>query len=182
MAPTAVPIRGAIITTPPVDESELIDILSGNASPSQNIESNTELNIESNTESNVESNTPPATKVEPVVNARVWAAKVHAVTQRIKELSKMDSIFISNTLVLNTKGKTKTFSILADSSAKVNIINRISAQKMGLPVLNTNIRLSTIYREAVKTYGIYYIEFQQEDEQGRVRYFQDTFLAADIDT
>ena len=28
MAPTAVPIRGAIITTPPVDESELMDILS----------------------------------------------------------------------------------------------------------------------------------------------------------
>ena len=166
MAPTAVPVRGAIITTPLVDESEPMGISSDNASPGRNIESNT----------------PPATKVEPVVDPRVWAAKVHAVTQRIKELSKMDSIFISNTLVLNAKGKTKTFSALADSGAEANIINRLSAQKMGLPVLNTNIGLSAIHGEAVKTYGMHYIEFQQEDEQGRVRYFQDTFLAADIDT
>ena len=154
--------------TPPVDESELIDILSDNASLSQNIELNIESDIESNieldTESNIELDTPLATKVEPIINIRIQAAKVHDITQRIKELLKIDSIFISNTLVLNIKGKTKTFSILVDSSTKVNIINYISAQKMGLLVLNTNIRLSIIYREVVKTYRIYYIEFQQEDE------------------
>ena len=32
------------------------------------------------------------------------------------------------------------------------------------------------------TYGMHYIEFQQENNQGHVRYFQDTFLAADIST
>ena len=63
MAPTAVPIRGAIITTFPVDESEPIDISPGNASPSRN--------IESDIESNVELNTPLPTKVEPVINIRV---------------------------------------------------------------------------------------------------------------
>ena len=154
--------------TPPVDKSELMDILLDNASLSQNIELNIKLDIESNieldikldTKSNVESDTPLATKVESIINIRVQAVKVHDITQRIKELLKIDSIFISNTLVLNIKGKTKTFSILVDSSTKVNIINRISAQKIGLLVLNTNIRLSIIYREVVKTYRIYYIEFQ----------------------
>ena len=53
---------------------------------------------------------------------------------------------------------------------------------MRLPLLNTNIELSAIHGEAVKTYGMHYIEFQQEDNQGHVRYFQDTFLAADIST
>ncbi len=174
MAPTAVPLRGATITTQFVDESEPMDISSNEASLTRI--------FESNSESDVESNPPPAVKAEPIVDVRVWAAKVHAVTQRIKELSKMDSIFIKNTLVLNARGKTKSFSALADSGAEVNIINRVTAQKMGLPILNTNIGLSAIHGEAVKTYGMHYIEFQQEDQQGRVRYFQDTFLAADINT
>ncbi len=161
------PLRGAIIT-PLVDESEPTNISSTHSTPSSG--------------SDDESTSPLPIKVEPAIDARVWAAKVLAVAQRIKELSKMDSLFISNTLVLNAKGKTKTFSALADSGAEVNIINRATARRMGLPVLNTNIGLSAIHGEAVKTYGMHYIEFQQEDEQGQVRYFQDTFLAADIDT
>ena len=71
--------------------------------------------------------------------------------------------------MLNAKqGKSKTFSALADSGAEMNIINRATVKRMGLPLLNI--------------YGMHYIEFQQEDEQGHVRYFQDTFLAADIST
>ena len=174
MTPTAVPLRGATITTQFVDESAPMDISSNEASLTRI--------FESNSESDVKSNPPPAVKAEPIVDVRVWAAKVHAVTQRIKELSKMDSIFIKNTLVLNARGKTKSFSALADSGAEVNIINRVTAQKMGLPIFNTNIGLSAIHGEAVKTYGMHYIEFQQEDQQGQVRYFQDTFLAADINT
>ena len=94
----------------------------------------------------------------------------------------MNSLFIKNTQVLNAKGKSKTFSALAGSDAEINIINRTTAKRMGLPLLNTNIGLSAIYGEAVKIYGMHYIEFQQEDNQGHVRYFQDTFLAADIST
>ena len=94
----------------------------------------------------------------------------------------MNSLFIKNTQVLNAKGKSKTFSALADSDAEINIIHRTTAKRMGLPLLNTNIGLSAIHGEAVEIYGMHYIEFQQDDNQGHVRYFQDTFLAADIST
>ncbi len=116
--------------------------------------------FESNFESNVKSNSSPAIKVEPIVDIRMWAIKVHAVTQRIKELSKMDNIFIKNTLVLNVRDKIKFFSALTDSDTEVNIINRIIAQKMNLSILNINIELNTIYSEAVKIYKMHYIEFQ----------------------
>ena len=94
----------------------------------------------------------------------------------------MNSLFIKNTLIQNARDKINTFSALADSDAEVNIINRVAARKMGLPMLNTNIGLSAIHGKAVKIYGMHYIEFQQENEQGRIRYFQDIFLAANIDT
>ena len=102
--------------------------------------------------------------------------------QRIKELLKINSLFIKNILMQNVRGKINTFSALTDSDAEVNIINRVTARKMGLSILNTNIGLSAIHDKTVKIYEMHYIEFQQKDEQGRVRYFQDTFLAADIDT
>lgn len=161
--PTTVLIRGVATTTPPPD-GDLTDISSdGDDSPTAN-----------------SSPTPIAQDLS--IEARVWAAKVDAVQQRIKELSRIDSIYIKNTQVLNAKGKSNAFSALADSGAEVNIINRVTAKKMGLPLLNTNVGLSAIHGDAVKTYGMHYIEFQQEDEKGHVRYFQDTFLAADIDT
>ena len=84
--------------------------------------------------------------------------------QRIKKLSKMNSLFIKNTLVQNARGKTNTFSALANSDAEVNIINRVTARKMGLSMLNTNIGLSAIHGKTVKTYEMHYIEFQQENE------------------
>ncbi len=76
----------------------------------------------------------------------------------------MDSLFISNILVLDAKNKTKIFNALTDSDVKVNIINRVIARRMGLSILNTNIGLSVIYNETVKIYKIYYIEFQQKDK------------------
>ena len=102
--------------------------------------------------------------------------------QRIKKLSKINSLFIKNTLVQNARDKINTFSALADSDTKVNIINRVTARKMSLSMLNINIELSAIHDKAVKIYEMHYIEFQQENEQGRVRYFQNIFLAANIDT
>ena len=149
-----------------VDEFELMNISSGNDGSSRTVES-----VKLSFESDVESSTSLPIKAEFIVNARVWAIKVQAVQQRIKELSKINSLFIKNTLVQNARNKINTFSALADSDAEVNIINRVAARKMGLSVLNINIRLSAIYGKAVKTYEMYYIEFQQEDEQGRVRYF-----------
>ena len=164
-------------TAPSVDEFEPMNISSSNDDSSRTVES-----VKSSFESNVESSTSLSIKTELIVDVRVWAVKVQTVQQRIKKLSKMNSLFIKNTLVQNARGKTNTFSALTNSDAEVNIINRVTTRKMGLSVLNTNIGLSAIHDKAVKTYEIHYIEFQQENEQGRVRYFQNTFLATNIDT
>ena len=169
-------VRG-VRTAPSVDEFESINISSSNDDSSRTVES-----VKSSFESNVESSTSLPIKAEPIIDARIWAAKVQTVQQRIKKLSKMNSLFIKNTLIQNARDKINTFSALTNSDAEVNIINRVTAKKMGLSILNINIGLSAIHDKAVKIYGMHYIEFQQEDEQGRVRYFQNTFLAADIDT
>ena len=91
--------------------------------------------------------------------------------QRIKKLSKINSLFIKNTLVQNARNKINTFSALTDSDTKVNIINRIIARKIDLSILNINIELSAIHDKIVKIYEIHYIEFQQKNEQDQVRYF-----------
>ena len=83
----------------------------------------------------------------------------------------MNSLFIKNTLIQNARDKINTFSALTDSDAEVNVINRVTARKMSLPILNINIELSAIHGKAVKIYEMHYIEFQQKDEQDRVRYF-----------
>ena len=160
-----------------VDEFESINISSSNDDSSRIVES-----VKSSFESNVESSTSLPIKTEFIIDVKIWTIKVQTVQQRIKKLSKINSLFIKNTLVQNARNKINTFSALTDSDAKVNIINRVTARKMSLSILNINIGLSAIHDKAVKIYGMHYIEFQQEDEQGRVRYFQNIFLAANIDT
>ena len=59
----------------------------------------------------------------------------------------------------NARDKTNTFSALIDSGAEVNIINRITARKINLSMLNINIGLSAIYDKIVKIYEMHYIEF-----------------------
>ena len=144
------------------------------------------MDISSNSEiqsgQDIESDTTPMAGEVFSVDSHVWETKVFAVQQRIKELSKMDSLFIKNTQVLNAKGKSKTFSALANSDAEVNIINRVTAKRMRLLLLNTNIGLNAIHGEVVKIYEMHYIEFQQKDNQEHIHYFQNIFLAADIST
>ena len=66
--------------------------------------------------------------------------------------------------MLNARGKSDIFSALANSDAKVNIINRTTAKKIELLILNINIELSAIHDKIVKIYEIYYIEFEQKNE------------------
>ena len=158
-------VRG-VRTAFSVDEFELINISSSNDDSSRTVES-----VKSSFESNVESSTSLPIKTELIIDVRVWAIKVQTVQQRIKELLRINSLFIKNTLIQNARGKINTFSALTDSNAEVNIINRVTARKMGLSVLNINIELSAIHDKTVKIYEMHYIEFQQKNEQGRVRYF-----------
>ena len=73
--PTAVPIRGALNTNSPSDESVPTDLSS-------------DSEVESGLD--VESNTTPAGEVFSV-DSHVWETKVRAIQQRIKKLSKMDT-------------------------------------------------------------------------------------------
>lgn len=86
------------------------------------------MNISSDSEVesglDIESDTTPMAGEGFSVDSHGWKTKVRAVQQRIKELS---------------KGKTKTFSALANSGAEIKIINPATAKRMELALLNTNI-------------------------------------------
>ena len=74
---------------------------------SSNFEVESRLEVESGLDVefglDVESDT--TSMAEEVFSIDAWEAKVRAVRQRIKELSKMDSLSIKNTQVLKAKGK-----------------------------------------------------------------------------
>ena len=54
------------------------------------------------------------------------------------------------------------------------------AAKLGLKVRKTNIRAQKIDSSILKTFEIVLTDFQLEDKLGRARFFQETFLLADI--
>ena len=89
--PTAMPIRGVLNTNSPSDELVPMD-LSSDFEVKSGLEVEFGLNVELGL--NVESDTTSMAGEVFSVDSHVWEAKIRAVQQRIKELSKMDSLFI----------------------------------------------------------------------------------------
>ena len=54
------------------------------------------------------------------------------------------------------------------------------ASKLGLKVHPTNVKAQKIDGSTLKTFGIVLASFQVKDKLGRARFFQKTFLLADI--
>ena len=59
-------------------------------------------------------------------------------------------------------------------------MNSALAWKLGLYIQKTNVGAQKIDGSALKIFGIVIADFQVEDKIGRPRFFQDTFLVADI--
>ena len=69
---------------------------------------------------------------------------------------------------------------LINSGSEVNAITPEYASKLGLKVRPTNVGAQKIDGFTLETFGIVLASFQVEDKLGRTRYFQETFLLADI--
>ena len=69
---------------------------------------------------------------------------------------------------------------LIDSSSEVNTMAPVYPSKLGLKVCHINVRGQKIDGSTPKMFGMVLASFQIEDKLGRTRFFQETFLLADI--
>ena len=69
---------------------------------------------------------------------------------------------------------------LIDSGSEVNAMTPGYASKLGLKVRLTNVGVQKIDGSILKTFGMVLASFQVEDTLGRARFFQETFLLADL--
>lgn len=74
----------------------------------------------------------------------------------------------------------KKIRVLIDSNSKVNTMTLTHAAKLGLIPRSTNIGVEKIDGLALKTYKMTTIGFWVIDKLGQIRFFEETFLLADI--
>ena len=70
--------------------------------------------------------------------------------------------------------------VLIDSSSEINAMTPAYASKLGLKVHHINVGTQKIDGSTLETFGMVLANFQVEDKLGRARFFQETFLLADI--
>ena len=74
----------------------------------------------------------------------------------------------------------KSVSALLDSGSKVNVVYPAFAKKLGLPIRLTDVGAQKIDGTTLETYGIVVAAFSVEDKASRVRFFEETFLVANV--
>ncbi len=70
--------------------------------------------------------------------------------------------------------------VLLDSRSKVNAISQAFSQQLGLKICKTNIRVQNIDGTTLETYKIVVSIFSMSDKNSRKRFFEESFLLADI--
>ena len=78
------------------------------------------------------------------------------------------------------KDKENKVRALIDLGSEVNAITPTYALKLGLRVRQTDVGAQKIDGSTLETFGMVLASFQVEDKLGRARFFQETFLLADI--
>ena len=69
---------------------------------------------------------------------------------------------------------------LIDSNSEVNAMTPAYTSRLGLRVYRTNIGAQKIDGTTLETFGMVLASFQMEDKLGKIWFFQETFLLADI--
>ena len=69
---------------------------------------------------------------------------------------------------------------LLDSGSEVNAMTPAFASRLALRTRHTNIRAQKIDGSTLQTLGMVLASFQVEDKFSRIRFFQESFLLADI--
>ena len=71
-------------------------------------------------------------------------------------------------------------SALLDSGSEVNTMHPAFAKKLGLVVRTTNVGAQKIDGTTLETYGMVVAAFSVIDQADRVRFFEETFLVANV--
>ena len=69
---------------------------------------------------------------------------------------------------------------LIDSGSEVNAMTPAYVSRLGLRARHTNVGAQKIDGSTLQTFGTVLADFQVEDKLGKARFFQETFLLADI--
>ncbi len=67
-----------------------------------------------------------------------------------------------------------------DSGIKLNTISQVFAQQLGLKICKTNVGAQKIDGTILEIYGIVVSIFSVSDKDNRERFFEETFLLADV--
>ena len=81
---------------------------------------------------------------------------------------------------LRFRKETADVKALIDSGNEINAMTPAHALKLGLQVYHTDVGAQKIDGSTLQTFGMVLANFQVEDKLGRTRFFQETFLLADI--
>ncbi len=69
---------------------------------------------------------------------------------------------------------------LLNSGSEVNAMSQAFAQQLGLKIRKTNVGAQKIDGTTLKTYGMVVSIFSVSDQDGRERFFEESFLLADV--
>ena len=109
---------------------------------------------------------------------------VLATSSSVTEASKEDHVTLERVLFvyypLRFQKDTVDVRALIDSGSEVNAMTPAYASKLGLRVCHTDIGAQKIDGSTLQTFGMVLANFRMEDKLGRTRFFQETFLLADI--
>ena len=101
------------------------------------------------------------------------------------EASKKDGMILERVLCIHyllrfRKDKENEVRALINSGSKVNAMIPAYALRLGLKVHHTDVGAQKIDSSILETFGIVLTSLQIEDKLGRARFFQKTFLLADV--
>ncbi len=69
---------------------------------------------------------------------------------------------------------------LLDTGSKVNAMSQAFAQQLGLKICKTNVGAQKIDGTILETYGMVVSTFSVSDKDGRERFFEESFLLAEV--
>ena len=69
---------------------------------------------------------------------------------------------------------------LINSGSEVNAIHPTFAKQLGLPIRPTDVGVQKIDGTTLDTYGIVVVAFSVEDKANQIRFFEKTFLVANV--
>ncbi len=96
-----------------------------------------------------------------------------SMTEKTEELEQMPYIWY----LVTFKDQTEA---LLDSKSKVNIMSQAFVQQLGLKIRKTNVGAQKIDGTTLETYGMVVSTFSMSNKDGRERFFEESYLLADI--